>query len=214
MLEQLDTVKITRKKFLYIVGATILAVPFFSKSVFARVLLRKTDGSLLDIDDIQTLSTSDDLAEGTVQWFNQITVENEDTLSIYTSRVDMGAASDSNPMGYYETLLTDKYLYHCTVGVNDNAVEGGVRVVEDTALGENVFQVYLEGDWRTALTGVRLKKDENSELEFKPSGSILWINTHSGDSDEVGLNDRPLVQSYRASMGAYPPKEVISGGTF
>lgn len=44
--------KISRKKFLAIIGGTIIAIPFLSKSVLARVLFRNIDGTITDLSGI------------------------------------------------------------------------------------------------------------------------------------------------------------------
>ena len=51
-IKELMSKKISRKRFLILFGTSILAVPFLSKKVLARVLLRKTNGNLLDIADL------------------------------------------------------------------------------------------------------------------------------------------------------------------
>ena len=50
--KELLQTKISRKKFLTLLGSSILIIPFLSKSVLAKTFLRKTDGTLLDIDEL------------------------------------------------------------------------------------------------------------------------------------------------------------------
>ncbi len=51
-INELMNKKITRGKFLKVFGMSLLAIPFLSKSVLAKTFLRKTDGTLLDIDNL------------------------------------------------------------------------------------------------------------------------------------------------------------------
>lgn len=55
------TKKVSKKKFLALVGISALAIPFLSKAVFARILLRKTDLSILDLDKKAMGTTKGDL---------------------------------------------------------------------------------------------------------------------------------------------------------
>lgn len=112
----------------------------------------------------------------------------------------------------YATDITvaNSRLVGCTIASSDNSVETTLRVSDSGEL-----QIYLNGEWRTILSGISIVSDssESKELEFSPIGSPYVIDVHTGDSDQLGLNGRPLVQGYRVTMGAYPAKEIISGGT-
>ena len=50
--DKLMQTKVSRKKFLALLGGSIIAAPFVSKAVLAKTFLRQTDGTLLDIDDM------------------------------------------------------------------------------------------------------------------------------------------------------------------
>lgn len=127
----------------------------------------------------------------------------------YTGGVSMGwSTSTLGVTGYSLTKIVDKTLLHCAIGVNDNDATGSVRCTE------SALEIYRMGSWRTVLDGVRLRQDENNELEFDPTNSILSINLDSGDSDEEGTNGIPLVLGYRASMGCVPTVPTIDGGSF
>lgn len=129
---------------------------------------------------------------------------------------DMGAFNPdglgvSDRQGYYSNKITDKTLHHVVIGHNDLAVSGAIR----TASGE--LQVYLAGAWAAIVTGFRFLQDSTSqigELEFRPSGYANYYGVADGNGNDLGFNGLPLVQQYRASMGGYPAKIVISGGTF
>jgi len=170
-----------------------------------------TDNQALIADSAESLGVKwgDTLGGGLA---NQITIEDADTLDNTADREDIGYEQGSNTIGYYETKITDKDLFHVVLGRNDRTVGGGIRSVVDDELGR-VLQVYDESDsrWKNALLDVRAQTDENNELEYKPTDSSLWLNVHSGDSDETGLNGVPVVQSYQASMGAYPAPEALRG---
>jgi hypothetical protein len=165
---------------------------------------KEVDYSLADLSGFDT----GDLAEGD-PLYNQISHEDPATLSQHDDRTDIGAVKGSNPLGYYETKITDKRLHHCVIGANQRTEDGAVRV------NGGDFEVYLGGRWRVLLAGVALSQREADHvLLFDPTDSAVTIETHSGDSMETGTNGRPLIQSYQASMGSNPPKEVLSGGTF
>jgi len=54
-------------------------------------------------------------------------------------------------------------------------------------------------------------RENNLILQHKPADD-MWISAYSGNSEDVGLNGKPLIQGYVASLGAYPPDPVIDGG--
>lgn len=124
--------------------------------------------------------------------------------------VDMGLQPpmvQNDRAGYSADYITDKSIFNSRVLGSDVDEEGSIR----TSSGE--LQVYLSGEWQTAVTGFRFREDDNGgyELEHRPIGFDWWIEVLSGNSDELGLNGLPLAQQYSASMGAYPAHVQIVG---
>ena len=124
---------------------------------------------------------------------------------------DMGALQGSSRIGYGTDYISDKRISNSLIGENARAEAGAIRT---TLAG--VFQVYLNGVWNDLVINFRLREDsaEGYEFEHKPVGFTEWIEIMSGNSNTKGLNGIPIVQGYKVSMGAYPVKPIISGGTF
>lgn len=120
---------------------------------------------------------------------------------------DMGY-TESDDLGYGEDYITDKSLNNITIG-GGQSEENAIR----TSDGE--LQIYLSG-WKTIVTGFRFRENEDGamQLEHKPFGFNTWIIVHSGNSNELGLNGRPIVRQYQVDMGAYPTALVLNGGEF
>jgi len=129
---------------------------------------------------------------------------------------DMGAHTTdqlepSDRAGYYDDAITDKALSNVRILESAVEEEGAIR----TTTG-GLFQVYLNGVWNDVVVNFRLREDSEGsyELEHRPIGFDLWYEVMSGNSDQLGLDGRPLVTQYSASMGAYQRDLVIDGGTF
>ena len=123
---------------------------------------------------------------------------------------DIGWAQNSSRIGYGEDYITDKTLNYVKIGGGANNEEGAIRIVNGT------YQVYLNGRWNDIVLGFRFREDETGSFEFEhqPIGFTEWIEIFSGNSESKGLNGRPIIQQYTASMGAYPPALQIDGGEF
>ena len=132
-------------------------------------------------------------------------------LDALSTTPDMGVESVNDRSGYYRDTITDKALANCQLGGNANATEGALRT---TASG--VFQIYLNGTWNDVVINFVLREDASGayELEHAPIGFEYYYELMSGNSDELGLDGRPLIQQYVASMGPYQPNITIDGGSF
>jgi hypothetical protein len=120
---------------------------------------------------------------------------------------DMGYALESDKLGYSAAFITDKTLYNITLAGNARAENGAIRV--DTTQTPNRFQVYLRGKWNTYYDDFTIA---NNDLRHTPLEKQIYV--WRGDSIELGLNSRSIIQEYEVSMGAFPPPKVVSGGTF
>lgn len=137
-------------------------------------------------------------------------------LDIELAPPDMGAYNPdglgvSDRQGYYSDKITDKILHHMVVGHNDRTESGAIRV------SGSELQVYLAGAWAAIVTGFRFLQDSTNqagELEYKPNGYSSYYGVADGNGNELAFNGLPIVQQYKASMGVYAAKVVISGGQF
>lgn len=123
----------------------------------------------------------------------------------------LGDGLDTDKAGYHKDWIAEKTIYHSKIGYSAVEEEGSIRV---TASG---CQIYFDGSWQDVVMNFRLREDNAGyyEFEHKPIGFTMWLEIMSGNSmDDLGLNGLPLVQQYSVSMGAYPVKLHIDGGTF
>lgn len=121
---------------------------------------------------------------------------------------NMGIEQESNRIGYGRTYVTDKTLHNIRVLGNVLNEVGALRV--DTTQSPVLFQLYAEGGYNDILFDIDFRTA--SELEHTPLSKT--IDVWSGNSNDRGLNTRPIITQYKVSMGAYPPALVINGGTF
>lgn len=114
---------------------------------------------------------------------------------------DMGYLQNSNRAGYYPEKISNKDLKNVTIKGSYREERGSVRTTKS-----NEYQIYLGDEWKTIVTGFRFRENASGgyALEHKPVGFETWIAVHTGNSVNVGLNGKPMVQAYQVSMGAYP----------
>jgi len=137
-------------------------------------------------------------------------------LETETSTPDMGAYNAdglgvSDKAGYYKEAITDKDITNSRILSSDRAEEGSIRT---TTAG--VFQVYLNSTWNNVVINFVLREDSSGvyELEHAPVGFDWYYEVMSGNSDNLGLDGRPIIQQYTSNMGAYQNDLVLDGGDF
>lgn len=138
-------------------------------------------------------------------------------LSTRSATPDMGAYTQtdgqgiSDLQGYYDTVITDKLLTNCAIKGNANTTEGSVRTTTTGA-----FQIYLNARWNTVVINFVFREDSTGayELEHQPVGFNLYYEVMSGNSDNLGIDGKPLVQQYSADMGAFQSDIIIDFGGF
>lgn len=120
---------------------------------------------------------------------------------------DYPVVESDDPNGYYREFITNKTLYNSAIGGSDQTTEGGVR------LSSGEIQFYLDGEWKTIVTGIRIREDDGGGifLEFRPTGSDLWINATNGNSDQLDPAGNPVVWGQKADIGAYSSPPIIGG---
>ena len=130
---------------------------------------------------------------------------------------DLGHVPGSNRIGYGRDYVTDKVIANCSIGGFSSTPtnDGGIRFnAEVGAFG--AFEQFSEGEWHSVVSGLVLKEvdDLSQAITQTPLGQTQELIVFNGDSVVHGLNDVPLIQGYLASLGAYPPLQRVTGGTF
>jgi len=120
---------------------------------------------------------------------------------------DMGYEQNSGLQGYGLDYVTDKRLSNVLLGGNARTENGGMRV--DVDEDPDTLEIYLRDGWQTIIYDLTT---DDGDFRHTPIAEQIYV--WRGDSVAVGLNGRPLVQEYEASMGAYPATRLLVGGTF
>jgi hypothetical protein len=147
------------------------------------------------------------IADGTNWW----------VLSAYFAKdlqaPDIGFTQNSNRAGYQQNYITDKQLANIIMGYSVRTDAGGLRYNPTGNVGAPTLQAYYNSVWNNITAGIALRELVGVMQHFPVSGTY-WVNVWSGDSNDIGLNGRPMVQKYKISMGAYPPLCTAGGSTF
>lgn len=120
---------------------------------------------------------------------------------------DMGAIQTSSRIGMGTDYISDKSLLNCYIGSNTLTNNGAIKV--NTAVTPNTLEIYLRGVWNTIIYDFTVA---NNDLRHTPINE--QIDVWSGDSELLGMNDRPIVNEYKVSMGAIPAPQIIYCGQF
>jgi len=131
-----------------------------------------------------------------------------------TGSMDMGSTQESNLGGYGRDYITHKSLADVTIGGNSETKEGGVRTIFSQTLQKRIAQYYLNGDWRTALTGISIQTDNTEstpDIEFTDFEPYR-ISLITGNSDLKDINGVPTIQNMKTDMGAFQSPLEINGG--
>jgi hypothetical protein len=134
---------------------------------------------------------------------------NGDFSNYDSTNPDMGFSQNSDKRGYGNDYISEKDLNYCTIGFNDNTVDGNIRT---SAAGKLEF--YTSGSYGEVVVGFKFRETNDGEFSFQhqPGGFDSWIDIATGNSENVGLNGLPVTQAYQTSMGAYPVRDSIFGG--
>lgn len=182
-------------------------------------------GSAISIEDtLFNILNSHSPTAGTLAWatdYNVFLAGNGTNWYVDSSYLvkkpakdDMGYLTYSNREGYGSAYITNKILANCQIGGAPGvAAVGALRFNHAT----NNIEVYDNSNaWRTVADGFAFQAiaADGYAFEHLTSGFTWWIQTHSGNSDVVGLNGIPLARGYKVCMGAFPFPPNISGGSF
>lgn len=125
-----------------------------------------------------------------------------------TGGYDKGYEKNSSLAGYGDSYISDKTLHNIQV-LGHPATKTTGSFWLDTTVTPSVLHIYANG----ATKDIKIDfTTANNELEHLPDS--YTIDVWSGNSNQLGNNGLPLVQEYKASMGAYPVPLLINGGTF
>jgi len=142
--------------------------------------------------------------------------ESDAISSERTGALDMGAIQGSILSGYGKEYVSSKIISNCNVGSNSEAKKGAIRTVFANSLQRDLFQIYLQENWQTILTGVNIQTDKNEaivDIEF--TDFAPWVlSLITGNSDVKDINGTPIVQNMQSDMGAIQTPLVIDGGYF
>lgn len=132
---------------------------------------------------------------------------------------NMGVEQEENREDYGKDYIANKALSQCEVGgyTNTPIKEGGIRRVFATSLNKYVFQIYLNGEWQTLLSGINIQTDETEtppDIEITNLSTIFSLSLITGDSDITDSTGLPVVQQMKTSIGAHQVPQIVNRGTF
>ena len=128
---------------------------------------------------------------------------------------DIGASAYSRSRkGYGDGYITDLSINNCFIGQNQPPSPHEGTICFTPSLGQyGQLQQYSVGAWHPVVVGLVLTEavDLSQAITQTPIGKTLPIIVFNGDSVLKGLNNTPVIEGYIASMGTYPPQQIISG---
>ena len=150
---------------------------------------------------------------GTESYFHPIPLV-EDTLGTGSN----AGVFQGMPTRYNDEYITNMQLLNCglsapVINSTGEAAENMMKT-EKTSSGASQLQFYTNNRWLGILTGVSLQEDNNFRLEFQPFGTDFWIEAHTGNSNSLGTNGRPIIQEYNQDTGPNPVRRVYSGANY
>lgn len=146
-------------------------------------------------------------------WRTSVLPFKEDTQTSTNIGIQQGFVTNYNVSYVTDIDIVNSNLDSCVVRDSTRDEDRMLRSI-DLGNGQYQLQYYTDGAWRAILTGVQLQEDGNNILEFQPFGSSYWIETHTGNSNSLGLNGRPIIQTYETDIGPNPARRVYSGKYF
>jgi hypothetical protein len=128
-------------------------------------------------------------------------------LSVETPDPDIGFTQDNDKQGYGEDYIQGKKATDFALGdFTDTPYNGALKL--DQINSPMTLEIFARGIWNQIFYDFQMI---NGDLEHMPE--TFTIDVRSGNSNELGLNDVPIVQEYSVDIGAYPYPTVIDGGT-
>lgn len=120
---------------------------------------------------------------------------------------------DGQPRNYHPDFISGVNVYNSKL-VNVRLGPADVnpqsfQLKGATANSLEEAQIYLNGDWRTFLTGVRLRQDSNTQLEYNIDGTDIWVDITDGNSNNTGIDGRPVIQDWQNDPGAGSVRRIF-----
>lgn len=141
------------------------------------------------------------------QWY-----ESSAILDERASPIDAGVVQDSNISGYGRDYITDKHIANSTIGEYNGEKENAVKIT--TIDGTKFIQAYMDGEWKTVLSGINIEVDDNEPDVEVTDFAPYRISLITGNSDATDIYGTPVIQNMKTDAGAIQSKLVINGGTF
>lgn len=117
---------------------------------------------------------------------------------------DIGAYESNYKNGYSPEYITDKHIANSKIGRNSNENDGGLKFEDDN------LSVYANDKWNILLKNINIRQvDPNQKAQIW--NGTYWIDMHTGNSEETGGNDSPLIQNFKSMAGAYQRPLVLRG---
>ena len=195
-------------------------------SGFITGLVQATEAQILDSTQHSTIGFNAGqlaLATDSSSFFaninSNINQHSHSFIQIDPTAIDIGidssadtkhATQDVNLIGLGEDYISDKLIFNCKISDNSLTEDGSIKF--DST--ENGLFIYKSGGYKQVLDSIRINSDERDQLEYLPDGKLIYIDVHTGDSDEKDINNNSVIQEYQINSGALQNKVVISGGTF
>ena len=120
---------------------------------------------------------------------------------------DMGYEQSSSSDGITADYITDKTLSNVLIGGNAREENGAIKV--DVTEDPDTLEIYLRDQWNTLIYDMTTAY---GDFRHTPLSEQIYI--WRGDSVLLSLSGRPMIQEYTASMGAYSPARILTGGSF
>lgn len=120
---------------------------------------------------------------------------------------------DGQPRNYHPDFISGVDVYNAKL-VNVRLGPADVnpqsfQLKGATADSVEEAQIYLNGAWRTFLTGVRLRQDSNTQLEYNIDGTDIWVDITDGNSNNIGIDGRPVIQDWQNDPGAGSVRRIF-----
>lgn len=147
--------------------------------------------------------------------FTQIPLSLEEVVGSVTP----GDVTDT-PTNYQEREISDVGIYWSSLG-NCHIEEADVRFSKagglsrlPTSSGEYIPRFYDGNSWGNILINFNATQDANFIAEFTAVGKSEAVELHTGNSNTVGSNGRPIIQAYEVDPGGSPASRIFSGNFY
>jgi hypothetical protein len=207
-IDQILDKKVTRKKFLQVLGISAAAIPLLSPSVAAKFFLRQTDGNLIDVDDFAPDGGKPKGIEGSIQFKQGDVLGANSNLvwNIQENRLGIGTATPTEQLD-----VAGKIRMRTQIAGGDGpeivATKGYVDSAASSAATWGLIAGTLSNqtDLQAALN---LKANDNEVVKLTGNQTISGTKTFS--TTPLTLNAATAVLNFSNTTGV---KTISTGGT-